>query len=64
MKKSLPPVNVEYDSNDQVLISDDESLVWGIGDTFLEAMEDYASSFLEWLLLVRKDKERKNVKGN
>ena len=48
MKKLLPSVTVEYDSNDQVVISDDESLVWGIGDTFLEAMEDYSISYLEW----------------
>lgn len=61
MKKELPQVEVVYDSNDQVLISDDGTLVWGIGDTFLEAIEDYAISVLEWFILVRKDKEKEKL---
>lgn len=53
-------VTLERDDDGSYLASDDKSVVYGLGDTPGEAMEDYIKSLTEYYRLI----ERETVAGN
>jgi hypothetical protein len=45
-------VAVEQDKEGSLVLSDDEFLVYGVGDTLIEAKQDYFSSLIEYYELL------------
>jgi len=48
------PINIEQDTDQSYVISDDIFLVYGEGNTRLKAIEDYTNSLMEFYTLVEK----------
>jgi len=58
-------IEVEQDDNGAIIISDNVTLNYGHGKTFIEAVGDYHDTLREWWLLTadeRKDHERGDLR--
>jgi len=51
-------VTIEKDQDDDYLMSDDEFLVYGTGETLTQAHQDYITSLIEYYQLLSQHKDR------
>ena len=50
-------ITVEQDDNGDIIISDEVTLNYGVGKSFIEAVNDYYESLREWEILAAKERE-------
>lgn len=57
------PITVLFEEEDDgtIIASDDISVVYGVGDTWQEALDDYVDSLIEYYKLVANDAERRGT---
>ena len=49
-------IHVEQDELGMMIVSDDMTLSYGVGPTFVEAVGDYYTTLKDWILLTKGDK--------
>jgi len=54
-------IEVAQDDNGDIIISDNVTLNYGIGKTFIEAVGDYHDTLREWWVLTANEREQKHI---